>query len=131
MPVPQKSGSVNVPESEKWLMSATATRTRSWPTIAEIEEAVEALHDAEHALDEFGIRCSGLIERESPWEKPEGTPVPSLADIGALTRLVDNVEWTIQQLSGELERLRQLQSSASTFAAPDRPTRERRGDDAS
>jgi hypothetical protein len=59
---------------------------------------------------------------EEPWERPAGVPVPSLQDVGVLTRLAAELDYRVAELGyrvAELDRwrmeFRQMRDSASGF----------------
>jgi hypothetical protein len=78
-------------------MSAEPT---TWPTADECEAALAALAAASNAVDELHLRTYKLVDGDS---LREGAPRPTLADLGALGRLVELARLDASAISSDLD----------------------------
>ena len=92
------------------MATSTTEKTRTWPTVEEVEKVYRAVDDAENELDEFRGRCHGLIDANDPLEAVPGVPAPTVENIAALAiasqRLRDEIEeltWHVDKLDVFLE----------------------------
>jgi hypothetical protein len=109
-------------------MSATEERQLTWPTIGEVDAVVDKLVEAYNAVDEMSVRCYRLVNEDEPWERSADVPVPTLADVGALSRLASSLRGHMRgsgadNMSDWLENFEQMVESAASFEAHERGQR--------
>ena len=97
-------------------MSATKTKTLTWPTIGEVDRVLKLLTEAHSELDRFNTRCHKLIDHDDQWEKPESVPAPTFEDVGVLAYFVDECDSLLAGMGEWVGEFRERRDSAGTFA---------------
>jgi len=92
---------------------ATSTRTAAWPTLDRVGKTLSALKEAANELEELGLDCYGLLDEADPYSPRDGVPVPTAADLAALTVLVEEYSDQLQTVDGFLDQFRSLRNAAA------------------
>ena len=106
----------------------TATKVKTWPTFEEADQVVAKLSEAYAAVDGFMVSCHALLPvDDSPWERPDDTPVPTVEDVAALAWLAMNVRLHVRAMAMP-SRCFAGRRSAISYSHP-RPRSRRVGED--
>jgi hypothetical protein len=89
----------------------TTTAVSTWPTTADLDRVSTLVAEAHNALDRLYLDCFQL-ENALNGENPS-KPVPSLAQLGDLSRFI---EWTAQDVEGMQEFLESIRGVRHTGA---------------
>ena len=89
------------------------TGTPTWPTIDQVRVVLAATYELGNQLDRFQLDTYGLVNREEPTEPEKDAPLPTLADVGALAVLCDDLKEEIASYQRYLHEFESFRDQAA------------------
>lgn len=84
------------------------TAVTEWPTITDLEPALEAAQEMFQALSSARFKYTRLLNTNYAPATRDGVPAPRFSEVGTAATFVAQLEGELQQIVREVEGIKQL-----------------------